>query len=54
MCDGSGLKGPGLNPRQRQEKYKNIFSCFWLVALELMRSILTIQRIDANNTHDNK
>ena len=48
-CDGSGgktedlgLKGPGLNPWPRQEKLKNMFSCFWLVALEPMRSTLSI------------
>ena len=40
-CDGntlgSSLKGPGFKPRPRQEKVKNIFSCFWLVALIPMR-----------------
>ena len=44
-CDGSdgkaedsGLKGLGLNHGPRQEKYKNIFSCFGLLALWPMRS----------------
>ena len=34
-AEDSGLKGPGVNPRSRQEEYKNILSCFWLFTLEL-------------------
>ena len=48
MCDGSDdkaedsvLKGPGINPWPRQEKYNNIFSCFWSVTLGPIRSNLT-------------
>ena len=36
--EDSGLKGPIFNPWPRQGKLKNIFSCFWLVVLEPMRS----------------
>ena len=34
----AGLEGPGMKPLPSQEKYKNIFSSFWLVTLEPMRS----------------
>ena len=40
-ADDSGLKGPGFNPRLRQEKWKTNLYYFWLVALEPMRSTLS-------------
>ena len=37
-AEDSGLKGSVFNPWLRQDKFKNIFSCFQLVALEPMGS----------------
>ena len=34
----SGLNDPGFDPRLKKKKVKHIFYCFWLAALESMRS----------------
>ena len=49
----SGLTGPGFKPWPRQEKVKSIFSSFWLVALEPMRSTFKYLAY-ASNTGDIK
>ena len=52
-AEDSGLKSSWVQCPAAKVKYKNIFSCFQLVALESMRLPLSIEHIDAD-TCDNK
>ena len=48
-AEGTGLKGSGFNPWPRQEKWKNIFSCFWLAPYLLIQVLIQIHMVMNNH-----